>query len=253
MSGAIPMWHRPSYQATDRRVAVAIFAFSEQPLTSGVPLVAARYGIPSAVAMSSVHVRGRSPSKDKLDDWRHGAFREVAEMQLSDLGPLDAARHEFGITVDTPDRADLGYLQGSWAAAKWLVDRGCSVVFDLHAARWYDRATIGAWPGDRPFDFDTEASVIIETGGTDNMVHTRGMIKFARPDVLVRAGALSSGFARRVVHDVAEMMAAGYVHPRNTVFRIDGVPRFRLVRYEPDVNAPQVNLNNDGLLLVPDE
>jgi hypothetical protein len=110
-----------------------------------------------------------------------------------------------------------------------------------------------AWPGDRPFDFDREVKVIIETGGDDTLVHTRGMAKFARPDVLVTKRMTRPAFAARVVRAMGRRLAGGEVAPLNTVVRIDGIPRFRVYPYEPDVNAPQVNLNNEGLLLIPDD
>jgi hypothetical protein len=96
--------------------------------------------------------------------------------------------------------------------------------------------------------------VIVETGdGRDNLVHTRGMIKFARPDVLAPLLMARPDFGARVVRALGQRLADGEVLPLNTVVRIDGIPRFRAYPYEPDVNAPQVNLNNDGLLLLPDD
>lgn len=122
------------------------------------------------------------------------------------------------------------------------------------SARWHDGPSVKAWPADRPFDFNREVHVTIETGdGDDLLVHTRGMIKFARPDVLIPLRMTTPAFGARVVRALGQRLADGEVSPLGTVLRIDGLPRFRVYPYQPDVNAPEVNLNNDGLLLLPDD
>ena len=190
---------------------------------------------------------------EMVDGWRTGAFGILAASELPTMSRLAAAEHCFTISCDVPDRPDLSYLQACWAAARWLIDSGCTTTLDVHGARWHDGPSVTAWSADRPFDFEREVTVITETGGDDTMVHTRGMVKFARPDVLIPLRMTPQAFAARTVRALGQRLADGEVLPLGTVLRIDGIPRFRVYRYEPDVNAPQVNLNNDGLLLLPDD
>jgi hypothetical protein len=231
---------------------VFLVAFSEEPRREDLPVSTTRHGLPSVEAWRMVEVRSRPPSIDEIDGWRTGAFGIVAAEDLLSTNRLNAAQYCFTIAADVPDQPDLAYLQACWAAARWLIDSGCTTILDVHAARWHDGPAITALAGDRPFDFDREVKVIVETGDDDTLVHTRGMVKFARPDVLVPKRMTQPAFAAWVVHAVGERLAHGDVVPLNTVVRIDGLPRFRIYPYEPDVNARQVNLNNEGLLLIPD-
>jgi hypothetical protein len=231
---------------------VVLVAFSEHDRREDVGVVPDRHGLPSVSAWDLVDTRRHGI--EVVDGWRTGPLRTMAARDLPSLDRLAAARYCFTIVAEVPDQADLAYLQACWAAARWLIDSGCTTILDAHRGQWHDGPVVMAWLADRPFDFDREVNVIVETGdGRDNMVHSRGMIKFARPDVLVPQWMTRPDFGARAVRALGQRLAAGEVLPLNTVVRIDGMPRFRVYRYEPDVNAPEVNLNNDGLLLMPDD
>jgi hypothetical protein len=248
----VAAWPRPRFEPTDAQAQVFLIAFSSGDRREDVGVLPGRHGLPSVEAWGLVETRRYGI--DVVDYWRTGAFGIVAAEELPTMDRLSAARFCFTISCEVPDQADLAYLQACWTAARWLIDSGCTTVVDVHGARWHDGAAVMAWPADRPFDFNREVKVIIEEGdGRDNLVHTRGMIKFARPDVLVPQQMTPSPFAARTVRAIGQRLAEGEVMPLNTVVRIDGIPRFRAFAYEPDVNAPQVNLNNDGLLLLPDD
>jgi len=157
------------------------------------------------------------------------------------------------VRVELPDPPDLAYLQGAWGLARWLVDCGAELVFDAHAARFRTREEVQAFAPARPLDVSEEVTVIFETDARSKsglrFMHTRGMIKFARPDILLRADDLSNVADGQVISDMARSLAAGRVLRDGQRVYV-GERRYVARAYRP---APDddVNLNNEGILLEP--
>ena len=237
------------------RASIVLFAFSTDPLATDIELSAARFGVPSrdAIAGADVQTHARDEDPQWFDELRTGGLRAIADGDLPDAGRLDTARYCHSIQVDLDDPPDLGHLQAAWAVAGWLVSRGCFAVLDAHACRWLDQATVTALVPRRPFGLDAEVRFMFEnqpTPGFGHAMHTRGMVKFARPDLICGVTPNEARLLERVLRRLAQMSADGAVVTVGQRMRADEQHIFRTVAYEPDVNAPQVNLNNEALLIV---
>jgi hypothetical protein len=96
-------------------------------------------------------------------------------------------------------------------------------------------------------------SLIAETEpqpGFGHPVHTRGMVKFGRPDLIAGVPADRIEDTGRILNHLARMLAEGHVLEPGQQLRFDGRRTLAVTPYAPDATTPEVNLNNDGLLLV---
>jgi hypothetical protein len=189
----------------------------------------------------------------EADRWRTGAFRELAASQLGDLRRLDAATGAYADHLRVGDPADLSHLQLVWATASALAARTPSVVLDVLAATWHPGAAVAQRAADRPFAVTAEISVIFERESTPRFghaVHTRGMAKFARPDLIAGVPADQVHDTTRILNHLAARLADGHTLTPGQRLRFDGRRTLVVTPYEPGGPIPDVNLAADGLLLV---
>ena len=257
MDAATAVWPRLNYQRTARRAMLRLLAFAAGPLPD-IKIKPGEYGLPDGDHLAALTV---TPHDDPawLDQWRTGLWRTDAEHDLADPGQLDAAGHCVSITADLPDPPDLGHLQAGWALAQALVDHGAFAVLDTYAGRWVDPVLLQTWPPERPFDLDEEVNVVLRTdgaGGFGHVLFTRGLAKFARPDVVAVVRPGTARTVNRVVRQLAGMLVdGGTAIPGQRLGAGDpalgGAAAFRLAVYDPGVNAPDLPLHNEALLILP--
>jgi len=179
-------------------------------------------------------------------------LRNRAESELGTSEALDSARFIYRVGAVRRDPPDLGYLQGAWAVSRWLCSLGATAVLDAFPITWKPASEILGWRPERPFSIDREISVTFETDarfGRRHLLHTRGMGKFARFDLLTKIQPSERDKAAEVLLGLAQAEALGHVLRVDRENWVTGLGGGRLVAHAPEVNAPEVNLNNDGLLL----
>jgi hypothetical protein len=228
---------------------VRLFCFSRGPLRDDPPLVAETYGIPSGEAIEGVDVRTVAWGDDPtwFDNWRSGPLRAVAAHQIGlDHQALEEATYCHSIEIAREDPSDLGYLQGAWGIAQCLVDRGVTTILDLDAARWHRGHDVRGWAADRPFGVDREVWIVAD----GPLVHTRGMAKFGRPDLLVpEVEPADREGAAMVLRSLATALALGRVMRAGETTTVGPSAMMRLLPYRPGGLLPEVHLNNAGLVL----
>jgi hypothetical protein len=195
----------------------------------------------------------RTEAVEWFDGLLTGAARNRAEVELTDTSRLDNPFECYRIRVDVIDPPDLRHIQQAWAQATWLAGLGCVAVLDGFALRWHDGSAVAALAADRPFTVEAEVSVTWETDATPgfgHVIHTRGMVKFGRPDLMTGVASEDIDATHRILNRLARMQAEGTVITPGERIRVDPVGSYLVAAYKPDVNAPQVHLNNDGLLLM---
>ena len=211
---------------------------------------AARFGLPSPDAGRFCEVRQLPRSLDPgwFDGFRQGALRGIAEVALGDLKALDAATEATVIITSRPDAPELSHLQAAWAIAKWTVARGATVVLDAEANRYWSGAEVADWPPNRPLALSSEVNVIVEAEENSSMasaIHTRGLAKFGRPDLVTldvpasrwdAVAGLLRGLALRLVHGAV-------LRPGDSTPIEGGAAHF--AAYGPD----RLHLNNEALLV----
>ena len=252
MSPPIPTWRRSSFHPGGAPNVFQLFCFSSGPLKGEVPMSAGRFGLPTPEVMKELEVRELTREMDSawFDGFRSGSLRAIATQALGDVSALDAATQLTAVLISRPDAADLAHLQAGWAVAQWLVARGVTVLLDAQTNRFWKGEEVADWPAIRPFALSTDVNVVVEAEPTSPTatIHTRGMQKFGRPDLVVRdvPGERWDAVAG-LVRALAGQLADGLVlRPQDTV-TVDG----RALRVTPFAPTPQtdLHLNNTALQL----
>jgi hypothetical protein len=209
-------WHRGDRRATGRLADVALVVFHAGPLADGVPMSLARFGGPSNEAVQRIDVTSiQDPAW--LGGWRAGGMRAVAESTLTpaEMAALDAADRCHFVRATIADPADLTYLQASWAVARWLSARGATLVLDAFAIRFHPAERLLAEDVRAPLSVEREVAIVHEAepelGKLGHVVHTRGLGKLARPDLvaLVEPKAVKPTVA--LLRALAARLADGYM------------------------------------------
>ncbi len=254
MSPPIPPWQRSAFQPGGAANVFQLFCFSSGALKpdTEVPMSAGRYGLPSPEAMRFVEVRELTREMDSawFDGFRSGSLRNIAAQALGDVSPLDAATQLTAVLINRPDGAELTHLQAGWAVAQWLVARGVSVVLDAQTNRFWKGEDVADWPATRPFTLSTDVNVVVEAEPTapTATIHTRGLQKFGRPDLVVRdvPGSRWDAVAG-LVRALAGQLADGVVLKAGDLVTIGA----NTVKLSPFRATPEteLHLNNEALLL----
>jgi len=131
--------------------------------------------------------------------------------------------------------------------------RDATVALIAFAANWLPGSDVAALPPNRPFRIQQEVSLIAESepvSGFGHPVHTRGLIKFGRPDLVAGVPADRIEETGRILNHLAHLLAEGHVLAAGQHLRFDGQRSLTVAAYIPDDTTPELNLNNDALLLV---
>jgi hypothetical protein len=253
--GLVPIWARDAVPV-ERDANVLFVCFASATLRDDVKLQVDRFGVSSVASFRAVDVREhrREASPEWFDNWRSGPLRAIASGCLGgDLSALDAADRCFTFDVTARDPADLAHLQSIWAVSRWFFERGASVLLDAHAMRFL---TASAVPDPRAvFDVKCEVSLVVETDATEpnggHVVHTRGLRKVGRPDVVAVCSPEDVDLVADVIWQVAAGMAAGFLPalPRHGI-DVTESESWYLVADDGDRFAQRLGLNNDARVLV---
>ncbi len=182
------VWPRPYFKATEQLTKLFFVCFGQAPLAS-VEIVGRRFGLPRQELAAQVDVREhrRQAKPDWFESWWSGAFGAIAEQDLGDDLPLLTTSNVcFTLGLEVPDQGDLAPLQTVWGLSRWLCARGASVVLDVHAFRFRTRADVDALAFDGS-DVQRDVKIVLETEPTHeglHLLHTRGLCKFARPELM---------------------------------------------------------------------
>lgn len=237
-----------------RAASVILFAFADEPLPAPLPLSRARHGVPEGDGMKAVGVA--TIAREQAPEWFDGFFAEpgaaIARGELGDEVFASVAKSAFVHRIDASivDAPDLGYLQAAWALARCACDAGAGAVLDAHAIRWWSREKVKSWPLEGGFDVDREITLVLETEpepGIGQLLHTRGMAKLARPDLVIAIqDPADSERLGRALRELARRAATGIAFEPDTR-TVAEQQRLEIVAYAKEM--PDLGLNNEGLLL----
>ncbi|MFT3711512.1 MAG: hypothetical protein QM817_28080 [Archangium sp.] len=245
-------WQRSAFQPGGFTNQFTLFCFS-QALKSDVPMSASRFGLPSPDAMKLVEVRElpREVDAQWFDAFRGGSLRNIASHWLGgDLSALDLATQLTALLISREDTAELTHVQAAWAATKWLVERGATVVLDAQCNRFWKAADVADWPVVRPFSLSIDVNVVVEAEPTaaKAVIHTRGMQKFGRPDLVVfDVPAARWDPVGALIRSIASQLVDGVVLRAGDLVNIND-EKVKLSAYAPTPQT-ELHLNNVGLVL----
>ena len=209
----VPAWPRPYFKATEQQTKIFFVCFGKAPL-SELPLSRARFGLPESDLLNHIDVREHHRATDKawFEAWWSGAFAAVAERDLGpDLPLLTTSDVCFSLGLELGDQADLSPQQSVWGLARWFCERGAHVVLDVHAFHFRTRQDLdqldfaGA-------DVLRDIKLVLEAEPTRDglhLLHTRGLCKFARPELMCFVGPDDAALLGRAMNQVARTLMEG--------------------------------------------
>jgi hypothetical protein len=206
-------WPRPYFKASEQRTSIFFVCFGKAPLAD-VPLSQSRFGLPGVELAGQVDLREhqRAASKQWFEDWWSSSFGVIAGQDLGDELPLLTTSdvcHTLKLVL--PDQPDLAPIQTVWAMSRWLCARGASVVLDVHAFRYRTRAQVEELGFDAA-DVLRDVKLVLETDATQDglhLMHTRGLCKFARPELMCFIDPNDASLMGRVLNQVGRTLMEG--------------------------------------------
>jgi hypothetical protein len=250
---------RPRYLETKRRAEIAFVVLHEGPLAADVVLDHARFGHVSPEALQLLRSTEMNEESQPafFSALRGGIARALAE---ADLGPLarrlDEAHFATTVTAELEDPKDLSALQTAWACVGWLVARGATLVEDLLGSRWFPAEAFQGPPTE--LDVRREVRLVFDedqaitdpvSGRKGRLLNTRGMRKFARPDVVAVVTERMLSFTEPLVLSLAQAMADGWMpaEPRHGIELATGGTLYLHPEDSPEVK--NLHLYNDAVVL----
>ena len=182
-------WERHEFTPTDNKALVWYEVYGQ--FAEGIKLHSKEYrcqGIPEGVEIQKFNV---VEHKDFVEGFRsEGPIGKILkESYPQQYETFLQTPEKIVIRGELDDPCDLNYLRDCIGLVTYLLDNGGEVVLDTQVAQWYDKST---WhetifysesptPTDHVWMYYS-----IERGDKSDShfwIHTRGMRKFARPDV----------------------------------------------------------------------
>lgn len=223
----VAAWPRPYFKAGDARTKLFFVCFAKAPLSALEPS-RARFGLPSAELAAQVDVREfqRASAREWFENWWGGAFGVIAEQ---DLGPeverLKQSDVCYTLSLDLDDQPDLQPLQTMWGLSRWLCARGVDVVLDVHAFRYRTRQQLEALSFEGS-DVERDVKLVFERNPTRDglhLLHTRGLCKFARPELLAFIQPEDLGVLGRSLSQLAQTLMLGAAASQVRLRVVEGV------------------------------
>ncbi len=182
MNTTLPNWERSHYQAGDGRALIYYAIYGE--FSAKAEISRSKYrtlGLPAGFTMTRLDRKQgeRLPFTD--EEFGKG----IADKTL--LTPIRSAPQCLVLRGEIPDPIDLNYLRDAIGIVTFALDHGGFAVCDPQRLALYDQER---W---RQEIFEPEATnlpkhvvILYSEEARERWYHTRGLRKFARPDISVR-------------------------------------------------------------------
>jgi hypothetical protein len=245
---AAPDWTRPHWSRDEAKAMLVWFVFGEFPAEPKLDLTAhGSHGLPQGVEILRI-------PKDRLAHWEghplRGAIGEI--LREGNPGAFESARKApecLMVRGELADADSLAYLRDTLGVVAALLDVGGVAVVDpqilemFSADEWRARHSADAIAAPR-------SHVLVlcqdDTGGTA-WIKTRGMRKFARPDISIRRVPQSEvQRAGAVAARLADLQARGMRFGDGSTVDVEGLPGLKVKRGgsldDPEFNNTHLEL-----------
>jgi hypothetical protein len=223
----VAAWPRPYFKPSDAQTELLFVCFGSAPLAEE-QLSRQRFGLPSRQLLERVdlreHLRAAHPAW--FEGWWTAAFGAIAKRDLGpELSSLTACDVCYTLALKLEDQPTLAPQQTIWGLSRWLCERGARVVLDVHALRFRTRAEVEGLSLNES-DVERDVKLVFENQPTEgglHLLHTRGLCKFARPDVLCYIRPEDLEPTGRLLNQVARSLMEGETAPQIQVRVASGV------------------------------
>ncbi|MGN6788461.1 MAG: hypothetical protein ACTHJP_02885 [Rhodanobacteraceae bacterium] len=240
---AAPDWTRPHWSRDEAKAMLVWFVFGEFPAEPKLDLTAhGSHGLPQGVEILRI-------PKDRLAHWEghplRGALGEI--LREGNPGAFELARKApecLMLRGELADTDSLAYLRDTLGVIAALLDVGGVAVVDpqilelFSADDWRARYAAGAIATPR-------SHVLVlcqdDTGGAA-WIKTRGMRKFARPDISIRRVPQAEvQRAGAVAARLADLQARGMRFGDGSGVEVEGLPDGLKIKRGGSLDDPEFN------------
>ena len=221
LGAAVPGWPRPHYKPSASKASLFYLVFGEPPAHLNVKRAVHHVGQLPPELRVSVHARGDDAAW--FDGWLSPPVGlEIPHVFGEGADAVYAAQRVAAVRAEFADPSSLAYLRDTVGVVSAIAEGGAVAIFDVPALTWWrpeewrrrfvDRSEfhIGdhiftAVSREVPSDASNEGG---GGGGAGTLaLHTRGLGKFGRPELLVRhlpGGGGADGPAARAAAEVMD-------------------------------------------------
>lgn len=238
-------WSRPHWSRDEARAMLLYFVFGEFAAEPKLDLTAhGSHGLPQGVEILRI-------PKDRLAQWDGHPLRGALGGILRDGNPdaFDAARKApecLMLRGELADADSLAYLRDTLGVVTALLEAGGVAVVDPQILEAF---TADAWRaryvgGERSMSRSHVAILCNDNtaGDADQWVHTRGMRKFARPDLSIRhVPQAEVQRAGAVAARLVELQARGMRFGDGSTVDVEGLPGGLKVTRAGSLDDPEFN------------
>lgn len=240
---ATPDWTRPHWSRDEAKAMLVYFVFGEFPDEPKLDLTAhGGHGLPQGVEILRI-------PKDRLAHWEghplRGAIGEI--LREGNPGAFELARKApecLMLHGELADADSLAYLRDTLGVLAALLEVGGVAVVDpqilemLSADGWRARYTADTIAASR-------SHVLVlcqDDAGGDAWIKTRGMRKFARPDISIR-GVPQSEVQRAgaVAARLTELQARGMRFGDDSTVDVEGMAAGLKIKRGGSLDDPEFN------------
>lgn len=206
-------WSRPKWQERQQQAKVC-YVIIGSPHRTGLKVKKSRHHIDRLEPELEVTLHQRYEDETWFTSWfdfpgadLDGTFGPAAKL-IRDFDQLTIVRGEFS------DRDSLDFLRNSLGVVSAIVDNNAIGVFDMYAVQWWTpEQWLESFVSRSEFLLQDHLSIIVSNDdevGTELWMHTRGMCKFARPDLQVKhVEEPHVNNTARLLHQIGEYLATG--------------------------------------------
>ncbi|MGH8234334.1 MAG: hypothetical protein ACREPU_09080 [Rhodanobacteraceae bacterium] len=240
---AEPDWTRPRWNRDEAKAMLVYFVFGGFAAEPTLDLSAhGSHGLPQGVEILRI-------PKDKLAHWEGHPLRGALGEILRDGNPaaFEAARGASECLIlrgELPDSDSLGYLRDTLGVISALLDTGGVAVVDPQILElfsdgdWRTRYAGGNLAAPR-----SHVAVLCSNDAADHAwIHTRGLRKFARPDISIRRVPPDEvQRAGEVAAHLAELQARGMRFGDGSTVDVEGMPDGLVITRAGSLDDPEFN------------
>jgi hypothetical protein len=249
----VPNWPRPYFTGSNERVDHALVCFADQEHDVDLARDGA-HGYPQRDRFEFVSCRPARRAEFEASGFSHfdGALGAQAK-ELIGGAAVATLSWQYFVQADLEDPDDLSHLQTMWAMVRQIAMAGAGLVYEEATAAWFLTEELLSLPPRRPLTLGREIRIIREIDSEPDfghVMHTRGMRKFTRPDLMIGRGVMDFEVdqAAAILDALSNGMALGAQLAPGFVV-VDGYGRVPIEPYEPGVNVPAGRLLDAALVV----
>ncbi len=142
-----------------------------------------------------------------------------------------------------PDPGNLNYFRDIIGIIEFLLASGGSAVYDPFGFRWWSRTQWREEVFDREAFAPEKHVIILSSDDNDGTwLHTRGMIKFGRPDLSIHGVPKNMReTAVKMIDRFIRIQAAGAIIEEGQSIVMEGMPEGYVCRHRGDFDDPDFN------------